>query len=266
MPQTQTNLSDIIDRISSKMNADEKFNDIELATLRREVEKLPTLCEREHCFGILFTQENKRELAIKSFENALASNKANAVVYSNYWISLKYLGLDSNAIDRGLELARQSNTPSLFLDVLIWLIVRLDAEGYMECYESLRKMKKLETDEQISLSLNECKTLQIFSSNNIIDLITFKKIGEIVINLAASNSVTLLGNLIQHKKQRSHLSISYCIDSESYSSDAVAELNFLLADNLIDSNLTEIPVVVKFIRVDKNFLDQKMDLSVHVSN
>ena len=115
--------------------------------------------------------------------------------------------------------------------------------------ETLQKMNKLDEHEFYQACVDENVLLKEFIDSGKVTAEQLKHVGELAVQASAEFGVHLSCNIIEHRKESQHLSVNYKIDRDTCDAETICDMNFALADKLIDHGLEGLPVVTQFSRI-----------------
>ncbi|MCU8062502.1 hypothetical protein L5L91_17340 [Shewanella sp. SM55] len=239
------------DDLSFRIQNNLRFDDLEFRRFLQEVNKLEQHHVKFELAGLAYFLQGDKEQALANYKNALASSMASVETKRNYYFLLRKLGLLNQATDFARDLNKVCNIPEFLKSLYLLYVIALDLDGAEDVYDQLHRMNKFEPVEVIIEASKEVDLMKNFCSN-VIKKEQLALIGQAALQTAEEHGCILLGNRITHLEESSHLSVSYVIDCESYTSDQVFDINVSLIDTLIDMELDCIPAVVQFVRLDKN--------------
>lgn len=239
--------------ISYRINNNVRFDDLEFRRFLIDVSKLDQYHERFELTGLAYFLQGDKDQAIANYKNALSSSIAGVDTSLRYFFILRKLGLLRQATDFGRGLYEKCNIPDFLKSLYLLYVIALDLNGAERVYEQLHRMNKFEPLEVIIEASKEVDLMKNSCSHSI-NKEQLALIGQAALQTAEEYGFFLLGNRISHIKENDHLSVSYVIDCEEYSADQVFDINLSLIDTLISMDLDTIPVVVQFVRLDKNLV------------
>lgn len=259
MQQTQTILNDILTAIIEMHNDSNPVSEFKIATLKRDIGKLATVNEKEHALGILYAIQGDRKAMKSSFEKALSSSMADDADSWNFWVSMKVVGVTDKCLERARELAFAYRSPKLTIDVLAWYVKFLQIK---EAHTMIDVLTKYYSDQDGSLEMakTELEIMESFIKSGKVSEEQLSALGSTVLKLVTDKNLKIAYGVTEHSKERNHISLTYGLNESIYTSDDVSELNFELADRLIDNDLDCIPVVAKFVRLPVEFCKSEVGL------
>jgi len=265
LPQVQTNSKKIVDELGLYLREQKLPDEVTQQRFIREIEKLPSELERVHARGVLEAVCRNKESAVELLERAMSLPNGSRVA-PNYWVILKTFGTTAEVVRKGYQLADLSCSYSIQNELLVLSGIILDLENVERIHDLLSKAKKLDERENIRETMAEASLMNEFIKREKLTKEQLAKIGELVLQVADDRDVKTVGNYIDHKKQRNHLSISYALDANSVSAEELFDINYDLIERLVESDLDRLPVVVQFHRqpIEKVLADDMED-AVHAS-
>lgn len=265
MPQAQTNSKKIVDELGLYLQEQKQPDDFTRQRFIREIDKLPSELEQVHARGVLEAVCRNKEGALELLEQAVRLSNS-PLVCSNYWVILKTFGTTAEIIRKGYQLADLSCSYSMQNELLVLSGIILDLENVERIYDVLSKAKKLEERDNIEETIEEASLMNEFIKRSELTKEQLAMIGELALQVAHDRSLKTDGNYIEHKKQRSHLSVSYVLDADSVSAEELFDINYDLIERLVENDLDRLPVVVQFHRQQiGNVLGEDVEDDIHVS-
>lgn len=251
MTQPAPKSNGYFDDMSYRIDNNIKFDDLEFRRFLFDVSKLDQYHERFELTGLAHFLQGDKDQAIANYKKALASSMASVNTRLRYYYILRKLGLMRQATDFGRGLNEICNIPEFLKSLYLLYVIALDLDGAENVHDQLHRMNKfepleviIEASKEVDLMKNAC--------GHTINKDQLALIGQAALQTAEEYGFFLLGNRISHIKENDHLSVSYVIDCEEYTADQVFDINLSLIDTLIRMDLGTIPVVVQFVRLEKN--------------
>ncbi|MDT3320703.1 hypothetical protein Q4Q52_13165 [Shewanella sp. SP1S2-4] len=251
MTQPVSKASDYFDVISSRIKNKNKFNDFEFRRFLFDVDKIDSYAIRSELIGLAHAIQGNKEEALSSYKNALASNFAGFSTKKNYYSLLQFFGLYREANEYGTAISVNCGDHEFLNVFFLENILTLDVEVAERTFGQLSRMKKLD---QKAVTIEATKEMDLMKTvcEHFIDKAQLLMLSEAALEAAQEHGCKLIGNKISHNKESNHLSVSYILDCEEYSSDEVFDVNMSLIDNLISKNLDKLPAVVQFVRLSQS--------------
>lgn len=260
MQQTQTILNDILSSIIDIHNKGGDVSPFEVASLKRDILKLPTVNEQQHSLGMLFAAQKKRDEMKQAFENALSSSMSDETDVWNYWVSMKLVGLTPACLKRAKELTLSRKHLKLGAELVSWYTKLFQLDDAAELLDFCRSFNDENYAEEINSAEMELNMLDKFFTEGSLPKEELNSIGNAVLSLIETKGIKVSFGVSEHLKERNHISVTYGIDEERYTSSQVCDLNFDIADALIDKDLDRLPVVVKFVRLPTEMCKSEVGL------
>ena len=247
MPQVQTNSNKILEELGLFLKKKEHPNDFVRQKFIREIDKLPDELERVHARAVLEGVCGNENQSIEMFEQALLLPEGWNVC-QNYWVLLKSFGVKAETLQKGYQLANICSSFVLQNELLLYAVINLDIKSFERVFDVLVKAKKLGDGENVADAQKEVEIMKRFIERFNVNEQQLKQIGDIALQVMSDHKIKANGNHVEHGKQRSYLSISYVLDADSVTPDALFDINYDFVERLVDNELDELPVVAQFHR------------------
>ncbi|SUI79518.1 hypothetical protein [Shewanella baltica] len=251
MTQPVSKASGYFDLLCNYITNKQKFNDLEFRRFLFDVEKVDSFVSKNELTGFAHAIQGNKEEALSCYKNALASSFAGFSTKKNYYSLLQFFGLYREANEYGNTISVNCGDYEFLNIIFLENILTLDVEVAERTFDQLSRMKKLD---QKAVTVEATKEMDLMKTvcEHFIDKAQLLMLSEAALEAAEEHGCKLIGNKISHNKESNHLSVSYILDCEEYSSDEAFDVNMSLIDNLISKNLDRLPAVVQFVRLSKS--------------
>lgn len=229
MIQPRTNASDIGGRISA-LPVDVQSNNIKVASIRRDIEKLKGVNLAEHYMmkGILEAKLRNKKVSIHNFESAINHAWGEPIVNYNYGIALKGFGHLSEAIfqlGKAIEVSFDHDGVDLYIDLCILLGKIEEIYSISEIYYAARPEKRSYLEnriEGVSWLISNLKNLEI-------DLLDFQHF----MSCAESVMTDCSASFVEYAQTFNHFGEMGYLYIEVFLIDSVQSLS-LMNDSLLE--------------------------------
>jgi hypothetical protein len=250
-PQAQAKTQSIVDELNILVLNCVKLNGFKAAQMKRDIAHLPDQRHREIVMSYYY-------VAIQdyvSFYDSFLSFKrrlqlVDSFEYVMYGLMLRIVGRLKESFDLLIEGSEVITSPIMLSHLISQSVIGLDVKSYKIHIDKLIKINAVENVSKAELDIcyREAADLNSWIDKGLTSEEQLIEIANIINKIANKFSLFIRANIIDINEHDEWLNISYVLCENSTSQHKLFEINDYLFDEMIKSNLDEMPGVLQFIR------------------